>query len=229
VLWQYSKGWEIETPDKRFHPECATFMDFTTPQHNEMRFFYVLPLSETRALVEYVTQSPVPSDEAFKVYLSEVLGIADYEIRGREGGVNPLSDWTFPRRVGKHSMTIGTCGGRIKPSSGYAFMRIQQDSAAIVNSLERFGDPFRVPADSQYYRLCDALMLELMARQGGQIKSIFTELFKNNPIERVLRFLDEAASPAENAGLIASLPPKLFLQALFRLKVLSLLEGGRKQ
>jgi lycopene beta-cyclase len=80
------------------------------------------------------------------------------------------------------------------------------------------GHPFAVPSDSRRYRLYDSLMLEVMQRHGDEIKPIFTTLFKNNPIERVLRFLDEEASPAENSLLIASLPPRLFLQALFQLK-----------
>jgi lycopene beta-cyclase len=59
-----------------------------------------------------------------------------------------------------------------------------------------------------------------MLRQGEAIPPIFAALFRNNPIERVLRFLDEATSPWENLALMASLPPRLFLQAFFRLKVL---------
>jgi lycopene beta-cyclase len=117
-------------------------------------------------------------------------------------------------------MTIGTLGGRVKPTSGYAFMRIQQDSAAIVKSLIRAGHPFDVPASSWFYRLCDALMLQIMLRQGAQIKPIFTAMFRNNPIEHIFRFLDEATSPWENLALMASLPPRLFLQAFFRLKIL---------
>jgi hypothetical protein len=44
-------------------------------------------------------------------------------------------------------------------------------------------------------------------------------LFKHNSIRRVFRFLDETASLAENILLIGTLPPGLFLKALFRLKI----------
>ena len=64
-------------------------------------------------------------------------------------------------------------------------------------------------------------MLQIMDRHGDQIEPIFAALFKKNPIERVLRFLDEAASLWENLSLIATLPPALFLQALFQTKVLA--------
>jgi lycopene beta-cyclase len=117
-------------------------------------------------------------------------------------------------------MAIGTLGGMVKPSSGYAFTRIQADSAAIVRSLLHAGHPFDVPASPQFYRTCDALMLNVMACHGDQAKPIFTAMFKNNPIERILRFLDETTSPRENLAMMASLPAWLFVRAWFELKVL---------
>jgi len=111
-------------------------------------------------------------------------------------------------------MTIGTAGGRVKPSSGYAFTRIQHDSAAIVQSLIDTRQPFNIPADSSFYRRCDALLLHIMRRRGDTIKSIFAVMFKRNPSARVFRFLDETASAADIALLIANMPPHPFLRAL---------------
>jgi lycopene beta-cyclase len=231
-LHQHFKGWEIETPDAIIDPQAATFLDFRTPQQNAMRFFYVLPFSERRALVEYVASIPANAgegngrngdlsyEEALKTYLETALDIKDYCVLAEEGGANPLTDAPFPRRVGRRIMAIGTAGGQVKPTSGYAFMRIQHDSAAIVRSLLHAGHPFAVPSSSWCYRLCDALMLQIMLRQGERIRPIFTALFQNNPIERIFRFLDETTSPWENLVLMASLPPALFLRAFFRLKLL---------
>jgi lycopene beta-cyclase len=116
-------------------------------------------------------------------------------------------------------MTIGTAGGRVKASSGYAFTRIQQDSAAIVQSLIDTRQPFNVPADSSFYRRCDALLLRIMHRRGDTIKSIFAVMFKRNPVTCVLRFLDETSSVADTALLIANMPPRPFLQALYERSV----------
>lgn len=217
-LPQHFKGWEIETVRPAFDPDAATLLDFRTPQKNAVRFFYVLPFSDRRALVEYVTLAPDNYSAALKAYLEDVLRIRDYRVVGMEGGVNPMTDWVFPRRSSAHVMNIGTRGGRVKASTGYAFMRVQQDSEAIVRSLLVRGHPFGVPADSRRYRCLDGLMLEVMQTHPEKIKPIFTALFKNNPIERVLRFLDEVGSPAENAFLIASLPPRIFLEAMWRRK-----------
>ena len=64
-LQQHFKGWEIETEQPVFDPACATLFDFGTPQKNDLRFFYVLPLSKTRALVEYTIFSSqlLPEEE----------------------------------------------------------------------------------------------------------------------------------------------------------------------
>jgi lycopene beta-cyclase len=128
-----------------------------------------------------------------------------------------LTDWLFPRRTGKRIMAIGTHGGMVKPSTGYAFLRMQMDSSAIVRSLLTEGHPFSVPPGPRRYRYFDAVMLEIMTHHAERIEPIFTALFKRIPIERIFRFLDEVASLWENILMMPSLPPQLLLQALLRL------------
>ncbi len=224
-LKQQFKGWEIETPGKAFNPQAATFLDFRTPQQPGMHFFYVLPFSECHALVESVLCTPVPvsweaCEQALSVYLHTILDIKEYSIRREEQGMSPLTDQPFPRQIGRRIMSIGTLGGRIKPSTGYAFIRMQEDSSAIVRSLLRVGHPFSVLPGPRRYRFFDSVMLEIMARHGERIQPIFTALFEHNPAERIFHFLDERASPWENLLMAPSLPPQLLLQALLRLDAL---------
>jgi lycopene beta-cyclase len=99
-------------------------------------------------------------------------------------------------------------------------MRIQKDAEAIVHSLLHVGHPFDVPPDPPFFRLADAIMLQIMRRHGSQVDRIFAAMFERNPVDRVFRFLDEEASPAETLALISTLPPWLFLEAFVRAKVL---------
>ena len=131
-----------------------------------------------------------------------------------------MTDRPFNRRAGQHILAIGTKGGLVKPSSGYAFLRMQKDAAAIVNSLLTHGHPFDVPRSPWRYRLFDSIMLQVMYRQGHLMDRIFTNLFRNNSIHHIFRFLDETASFPENLRLLASLPPTPFIKALIRLKLL---------
>ncbi|HTP11645.1 MAG TPA: lycopene cyclase family protein [Anaerolineae bacterium] len=215
------KGWEIETPQPAFDPSAATFLDFRTPQNGATRFFYVLPFDERHALIEYTLFSNMPLlareyEQALQAYLRNVQKIDEYQMTRREGGVIPITDQPYPRRLGGHVMAIGMRGGRIKPTTGFAFVRVQADSAAIVQSLIEHDHPFDMPEDSARYRLYDSMLLDIMEREPERIQAIFAALFRRNSIEHVLRFLDEQASFAQNVHMFANLPQAPFLQALWR-------------
>jgi lycopene beta-cyclase len=224
-LNQHFRGWEIETDRPYFNPQLPTLFDFRTKQQGHMRFVYTLPFAENRALIEYTLfSSQLLSSEEYdaglKTYIEDVLGIRQYHIHHVEAGVIPMTDHPFPRRLGQRVMSIGTKGGRVKPSTGYAFLRIQRDSAAIVQALIEHDQPFDIPARRGRFGLHDSILLNIMTHHPDDLKPIFTIMFKHNPIQRIFRFLDETATLSEEARFIASLPPWRFLQALFRLKVL---------
>lgn len=223
-------GWEIRAEQPLFDPGLATLMDFRTPQKGETRFFYVLPFSERQALVEYTIFSSavlrrIDYETALRRYLSEQLGLSAYEIVRRENGSIPVTDRPFPRQLGRRVMSIGAKGGRIKPTTGYAFSRIQADSAAIVDSLLQTGQPFDVPSDPYRYWLCDSILLEIIEKRGEEIAPIFEAMFDRNDIGRIFRFLDEAASPWEQLVIIPTLPPLPFLRSLFRRWIRPILPG----
>lgn len=224
-LKQHFKGWEIETPTDCFDPQKVTLFDFRTPQKGCMCFFYILPLSKRRALVEYTLFSAEllkghEYDRAIADYLEKVRGIRNYRIDTTETGIIPMTDRPFMRKLSPCVMAIGTKGGLVKPSSGYAFLRIQQDAQAVVNSLENYGNPFQVPPSPARYRLFDTLMLQVMHRSGNRMAEIFTRLFKENNITDIFRFLDEEAPLFENLRLISTLPKAPFIKAFFKVKFL---------
>jgi len=224
-LKQHFRGWEIETRTDCFDPSLVTLFDFRTPQKDSMRFFYVLPFTRRRALVEYTLFSadllkPHEYDNAISEYIENVLHIPKYRTDATETGVIPMTDRPFPRKLGQRVMAIGTRGGLVKPSSGYAFLRIQNDVKAIVKSLTTYGHPFEVPTSPGRYRLFDTIMLQVMFRQGGLMSGIFTQMFARNTPQEIFRFLDETAAISDNIRLLASLPTAPFLKALFRVKFL---------
>ncbi len=224
-LNQHFRGWEIETDRPCFSPQLPTLFDFRTSQKGHMRFVYTLPFAENRALIEYTlfSASLLSSEEyhdGLRMYIEHALGIKRYEIKHVEAGIIPMTDHPFPRRLGKRVMSIGTKGGRVKPSTGYAFLRVQRDSAAIVHSLLKHDQPFDIPAQRGRFGLHDSILLNIMTHHPDDLKPIFTLMFRNNPIQRIFRFLDETTSLNEEVRFIASLPPWRFLQALFRLKAL---------
>ncbi|MGB8214737.1 MAG: lycopene cyclase family protein [Anaerolineales bacterium] len=218
-LKQHFTGWEIETAAPVFNPQTVTMFDLRTPQRGGVTFFYILPFSPTNALVEYTLFSPevLPDDEyaeALRGYLSATLGLKAYNILASEHGVVPMTDQPFPRRIGRRILAIGTRGGRVKPSTGYAFARIQRDSNRIVNSLLNRGHPFAISPDPLRYRFYDGVILEVFAKRSALGRSTLAAIFTKNPAQRVLKFLDDSSSPWEDLQILSSPPAGSFLQVI---------------
>ena len=218
-LLQHFVGWEIETDHDVFDPEVVEFMDFRGEQQHEARFMYVLPFAPRKALVEYTLFSAVPLpkaeyEAAIREYLT-TLGANNYRITAEEVGAIPMTDHPLPARHGAHIINLGTRGGRAKPSTGYAFKRIQQQSARLVAALAATGSPPADPTGDQWqFRLFDTLLLDIMQRRGETTRDIFRQLFERNPVERIFRFLDETTSWADNLRVMNSVTPGPFMRSI---------------
>ena len=219
-LLQHFVGWEIETDADAFDPAIVEFMDFRGAQQHEARFIYVLPFSARKALVEYTlfSEDVLPRAEyeaAIREYLTDTLGLESYRIMAEEVGAIPMTDHPLAARTGQHIVNLGTRGGRAKPSTGYAFKRIQQHSARLVAALATTGHP---PADATgdkwQFRLFDTLLLDIMKRRGESTRDIFRQLFERNPVERIFRFLDEQTSWADNLRVMNSVSPGPFMRSI---------------
>lgn len=229
-LQQHFVGWEIETDAPAFDPQVATLFDFRTPQRSAagwdgMRFVYVLPFTERTALVEFTLFSAhllarAEYEAALRGYLRDVMGLKSYRVTATEAGVIPMTDQPFPRRAGRSVMRTGTRGGRVKASSGFAFLRTAQDSRAIVRSLVAQGHPFDVPEPPRRYHLFDSILLQVLYRRGDLAERVFADLFSKNPTDRLLRFLDEEGSLKENLQLMATVPRGAFTSAWARVRLL---------
>ena len=130
-LLQHFKGWLITTASAVFDSSAATLMDFRVPQEEGTTFVYVMPFSETRALVEFTVFSPAllvrdKYDQGLKNYIGELLNISEYTIEEEEFGVIPMTNVRFPRRK-NNIIYLGTAGGQTKPSSGYTFQFIRNN------------------------------------------------------------------------------------------------------
>jgi len=219
-LLQHFVGWEIETDEDAFDPAVVEFMDFRGEQRHEARFMYVLPFSARRALVEYTlfSATPLPTAEyeaALREYLGATLKLKGYRIVATEVGAIPMTDHPLPARTGARIVNLGTRGGRAKPSTGYAFKRIQRHSARLVAALARTSHPPPDATGDQWqFRLFDTLLLDIMQRRGETTRDVFRQLFERNPVERIFRFLDETTSWADNLRVMNSVAPGPFLRSI---------------
>ncbi|RYY61029.1 MAG: lycopene cyclase [Chitinophagaceae bacterium] len=217
-LHQHFKGWVIATREPVFDPAKATMMDFRTSQHHGATFVYVMPFSETEALVEYTLFSPAllqqgEYEAGLKQYISQQLGIDEYEIREEENGVIPMTNYRFSRGQGR-VINIGTAGGQTRGSTGYTFQFIQRHSAAIVKALKAGRDPLLEPtAKEKRAAFYDSVLLNILHHKTIPAHEIFTRLFARNDPRKVLTFLDKDNSLPEDIKLISTLPTLPFLKA----------------
>lgn len=220
-LKQHFKGWVIQTPSPCFDPATATFMDFRIAQKKEVRFAYILPFSRQKALVEFTVFSRdvlnmQEYNQELKNYLRDFLKLENYEIIEEEFGVIPMEDASPSAQSGKRILPIGIAGGQAKPSSGYAFLNIQKQCDAILDSLLTRSSPFYAPRSiyAQRFRLYDSMLLNIMAKNRYSSRDIFRILFQKHPIQRIFRFLDEESHFGEEFAIMLKMPPAPFLKAL---------------
>lgn len=216
-LLQHFKGWIIETEQDVFDPEVPVLMDFRPNQKWGTAFVYVMPFTTRRALVEYTlfTESLL-SEEAYSEGLSDYvkthLKCDQWKIIEEEFGVIPMTNHPF-KRFNDRIIHLGTAGGRTKPSSGYTFTFIQKDCIDILASIRTFGHPFGIKKDKPRFQWYDSVLLNVLSTGKLPGHRVFTELFKHNPPDRILRFLDNDTKIAEELRILISLPQWPFMRA----------------
>jgi lycopene beta-cyclase len=220
-LLQHFKGWEIETAERVFDKQKATFMDFTVSQQHGTTFMYVLPTAANKALVEYTlfTEQLLPLEEytqALQAYIEKKLDIKNYNITHEEFGIIPMTNYLFPNNEGK-IIYIGIAGGQAKGSSGYAFNFIQKRTTQIVQSLVKNNHPFtKRSLNDKKFHLYDSVLLQVLQQKKMQGADIFTAIFKKNKPQTVLQFLDNNSVFLQDLKIMSSVPTFVFLPAAIK-------------
>ncbi|MCC5926085.1 MAG: hypothetical protein JJU41_05940 [Bacteroidetes bacterium] len=213
-LKQHFLGWDIRCKEMVFNKDEAILMDFRTNQDFGFAFVYVLPFSETEALVEvtYFTESLLETRALYELQIQEYLeknwGLKDasYTVERQEFGVIPMADG-FVSATNKHPLySIGLAGGHAKASTGYAFARIHRDSARIASAISKGERPDRAPLSAARFRFYDLLMLNIIRQRPEHAVTIFVDLFKKNGFKTMFDFLDEKTNLAEEVRIMASVP-----------------------
>ena len=220
-LLQHFKGWVIETQKPAFNPAQATLMDFRVPQQHGTTFVYVMPFSETKALVEYtlISKSLLKKedyDAGLKDYLHHFLNLQDYKVLHEEFGSIPMTNYPFLQNAGA-IVYMGTAGRQTRASSGYTFQFIQKQSAAIVRAMLQDGIPLAVNGFSnKRAHWYDGILLRILSEGRLPGDEIFSTLFRKNSAIDILQFLDNETSLLQELKIISVLPKGVFVKAALR-------------
>lgn len=218
VLQQHFIGWFVKTDKSVFNENTATFMDFSIPQKGNTRFMYVLPFSSTEGLVEYTLFSKSllekrEYEEAIKTYLSDNLGVENYQITETEKGSIPMTSYNFAQKNTDNMLYIGTAGGWSKASTGYTFMNTTKKVKKLVLHLKA-NEPLTKFYKKDKFWFYDLLLLDVISKNNAKGGSIFESLFKKRKPQLIFKFLDEETSYFEDFKFISTPSPLPFIKAL---------------
>ena len=221
ALKQHFQGWFVKTEKPVFEKNTATFMDFRTEQHQEVRFFYVLPYSEREAMIEYtIFSKQLLADEAYdeqiEKYIQEILQIENFTIVEKEKGIIPM-EFIHPDTTNNHIIPIGIVGGALKSSTGFAFSLIQKQVNQIVKSIQSEKYLFHNNLIQNRFSFYDTILLHLLQKKEINKSDIFISLFKGNNIGTILTFLSEKTGIFSEMKIFSTLPIKVFISALIEI------------
>ena len=216
-LWQHFCGVEIRTKNDFFDEEIFNLMDFDCEQRESVHFFYTLPYSKNKALVETTWLSKMNDnsqkdyDKQIKDYINGHLGIKDYEIIYKEEGAIPLFYPLYEKE--KNKINIGTAGGMTRLSTGYTFLNIQEHSKYLRKQIENISNSKRFEI-SKKYQFLDDIFLRVLNKNPERMSDIFFKMFKTPP-KTVIKFLSNKSNFLEDLKIIVKMPKWIFIKALF--------------
>lgn len=219
VLWQSFYGQEIECDRPVFDASCLDLMNFLPADSMGISFVYVLPVSPTRALVEVTVfgVSPLfPKDLALKLEaaVAQRVGDAPFRVLRSEHGILPMGLRAMPKNLDRSYVQVGLMAGGARPSTGYAFQRIQRWADACAQSLLAGFLPLRHTPDSAVLRAMDHLFLNVLRANPERAGALFCALFARAAAPRLIRFLSGEGTWLDYAAVVAALPPWPFITSL---------------
>ncbi len=226
-LLQHFFGQTIRVDRPIFDPTCATLMDFRASQADGPHFVYLLPLSATEALVENTylfpfAVSPERHRREIASYLQERYdaSVGSFEVIEEEAGAIPMTLASGLGAATRRSTPIGLSGGAARPSSGYAFLRIQRQARLLADRIADGNKPgldeLRRSLGPPKYRFFDAVFLKILADRPDLAPQIFARMFDRTEPAALVRFLSERSTTADDLRIVQALPKIPFMLAAAR-------------
>jgi lycopene beta-cyclase len=196
LLWQSFYGHEIECERPVFDPSCVELMDFSGPSAARVAFSYVLPMSRTRALVEFTVFAAQPLAASalaadLDAAIAQRVNGAAFTLRRSEHGVLPMGlaqpqMAAAPEQAASY-VRAGLFAGAARPATGYAFQRIQRWAADCAAHLVDGGTPVGHPPDPRLLAWMDHLFLNVIQRQPEGAPQLFAAMVARVKSQRLIR------------------------------------------
>ena len=212
---QFFLGREIRTERPVFDPDTVQLMQFRRARSGGVDFVYILPYRRDLALVEVTSFAPcAPDHDVFETWLREEIAALDcghHEVLREERGALPMEvGYHDPAPEGCIRMGLG--GGAARPSTGYAFTRIQRQADLVTRALVH-GEAVPASLDGPVARFMDCVFLRVIQAMPERGPALFESLFRNASRDRLEHFLSGSVHPVDLLSVMTSLPTLPFLRA----------------
>lgn len=221
TLWQSFSGQEVLFDRPVFDPAVAGLMDFASDRADDVLFHYVLPFTPERGLIETTVFGPRPIQASdLSSYQADAVaklgnGATALTLRSEQGILPMGMTAQFPS-VGPGHCRAGLMTGAARPSTGYAFQRIQRWADRAAQSIANGDAPQGHEPDPMVCRAMDRLFLRVVRGHPDRAPDLFMRMFGDTDPARVIRFLGDRGSLADCAVLGATLPIPLFLGEIIK-------------
>lgn len=219
LMWQSFVGYEVELDSPLFNEDQLVLMDFDSSFKEGLAFIYCLPSSKTTALIEYT----VFSEELFVAEqlttrlvakISEYTQNTSYKIVRQEAGILPMGNKEIDQKEDSTYLFAGLFAGAARPSSGYAFQRIQTWAKDCALELKNNHQLKKFKKDSFIQKWMDLLFITVINKNPTIGAKVFEELFKNCEAMTVAKFMSDRSSIWDKLSIVTSLPAITFLLAI---------------
>lgn len=221
-MYQSFIGYEIKILKKiKLKKNNAYIMHNMHIDGNNFYFEYILPLKKNTYLFELTTFSN--NQVKFKIIENKLKKILStylnnyYQIIRKEYGIIPMG--FVDKKLITHNKNYyvsGSLAGSIRPSSGYAFIDIQNWANQSTNNLKKYGN-LKTTSKPEYIKeYLDKIFLKVISNNIKMTPRIFYHFSKKIMPNSFIRFMLGRASIIDYIKVIYSMPKRIFLKCLIK-------------
>jgi len=219
TMYQHFFGCEVETDSDCFNENIVDLMNFDCPQDGGLHFFYTLPFSKNKALIETTWYSKTIKKQ------SEYQNEIDHYLREKniKGNITYSEYGAIPLNLTKNNkesssskdyIKIGSAGGLTRASTGYTFQAIQSFSEQLASNVKLDRKLTAPNIRHKKYDFLDEIFLSVIEYEHKSMPIIFFNLFKNSDSITTISFLSDRSNWIQDLKVILSMPKLIFIKTL---------------
>ena len=217
-MYQSFLGYEIEINKKnKIALNQAHIMKNMESLDDFFCFDYILPIKKNVFLFEFtVFSKQLYSVSFFKKRIINRLKNhydGEFKIIRKEFGVIPMGFVDRDKtNFDKNYILGGTIAGAVRPSSGYAFLRIQKWALECAINIERKGYLMRPIKDNLLLTILDKIFLIVLCKKTNLSSKIFFHFTSNINANTFVKFMSGNANIIDYVKVVLAMPKYVFVK-----------------